>query len=256
MEIKETAPDAVKGKLEPVENGKFRFACHPGVPCFTECCRDLTLLLTPYDVLRLRKRLGLSSGEFLDRYTECGFDENRHLPMAYLGMSANERRTCPFVSPGGCLVYEDRPSACRMYPIARASRLLHGSVLENYFILRESHCRGFDEERSRTIEEWVEDQGLKDYLGYNDLWMAIITHPRIRNAPLPDKQRQMFFIASYDSDRFREMVFKTRFLSLFEIGEAQIEQLRANETALLELALNWMRFSFLGETALKPRTAG
>ena len=59
MEVRETAPDCIKGKIEPVENGGFRFACHPGVVCFTECCRDLKLLLTPYDVIRLKNRLGL-----------------------------------------------------------------------------------------------------------------------------------------------------------------------------------------------------
>ena len=62
--------------------------------------------------------------------------------MIYLQMNQNERKTCPFVSPKGCLVYEDRPSACRIYPVARASRQLraHNLVLENYFILHEDHA--------------------------------------------------------------------------------------------------------------------
>ena len=33
------------------------FACHPKVPCFNECCRELDLALSPYDVLRLRRAL-------------------------------------------------------------------------------------------------------------------------------------------------------------------------------------------------------
>ena len=32
----------------------FRFGCGPHVPCFTECCGKLELVLTPYDVLRLK----------------------------------------------------------------------------------------------------------------------------------------------------------------------------------------------------------
>ena len=256
MEIRETAPENIKGKIEPVENGGFRFACHPGVPCFTECCRDLNLQLTPYDVMRLKNRLGLSSDDFLDGYTDCGFDGNRPLPAVYLRMSPNVRKTCPFVSPQGCLVYEDRPSACRIYPIARASRLhrVHGSVLENYFVLHEDHCLGFKEDRDWKIEEWLKDQGLEDYRRQNDLWMAIVTHPGLRNAPLPQKQQQMFFIAAYNSDRFREMVFKSRFLDRFQIDEGEIEQIRISETALLDLAFKWIQFSFLGEPALKPRT--
>ncbi|HKJ01944.1 MAG TPA: hypothetical protein VJ997_05800, partial [Longimicrobiales bacterium] len=47
----------------------FNFACHPGVSCFNCCCHDVNVFLTPYDVMRLKNRLGIKSGEFLDRYT-------------------------------------------------------------------------------------------------------------------------------------------------------------------------------------------
>lgn len=258
MEIRETAPENIQKKLQPLSNGGFRFACHPGVPCFTECCRDLKLLLTPYDIIRLKNRLGLSSGEFLDRYADCAFDEGRDLPMLYLQMNADERRTCPFVSPKGCTVYEDRPSACRIYPIARASRLhrVHGTVLENYFVLHEDHCRGFEEEKFWTTEEWLSDQGLKAYYESNDLWMEIITHPRLRQTSLPAKQQQMFYLASFNSDKFKELIFGGRFLSLFDISEAEIEGIKSDEAALLRLAYKWMKFSLLGEPALKPKQHG
>jgi len=255
MDISETAPRGITGKIKPVEDGGFRFACHPGVPCFTECCRDLNLLLTPYDIMRLKNRLCLSSDEFLDRHTDCGFDENRPMPMVYLQMSQNERRKCPFVTPEGCSVYSDRPSACRIYPIARASRLhrVHGSVLENYFVLHEDHCLGFEQEQFWKMDEWLKDQGLDDYYEHNDLWMGILTHPRLRDRRLPEKQQQMFYLASYNLDRFREMVFNSRFLKLFQIEEDEIEKMRTSETALLKLAFAWMQCSFLGEGTLKPR---
>ncbi|MCE5335327.1 MAG: YkgJ family cysteine cluster protein, partial [Desulfobacteraceae bacterium] len=225
MQVQETAPEDIQEKIQPLENGGFRFACHPGVPCFTECCRQLNLMLTPYDIVRLKRGLGLASGEFLDRFTDCGFDENRHLPMVYLQMNTDERKTCPFVSPAGCTVYGDRPSACRIYPIARASRLhrVHGTILENYFVLREGHCKGFEEPQFWKIEEWLGDQGLKAYYELNDLWMQIITHPRLRNSPLSQQQQQMFYLASYDLDKFRHMILHSRFLDLFEIAEAQAD---------------------------------
>jgi hypothetical protein len=127
-------------------------------------------------------------------------------------------------------------------------------VLENYFVLHEDHCLGFEEERYWKIDEWLKDQGLEDYRLYNDLWMAIITHPKLRNATLPQKQQQMFFVAAYNSDRFRQMVFQSRFLDLFQVPQDEIEQIRINETALLDLAFKWLQFSFLGEAALNPRT--
>ncbi|MFZ2448445.1 MAG: YkgJ family cysteine cluster protein [Syntrophobacteraceae bacterium] len=255
MEIRETAPENIQEKLQPIGPEGFRFACHPGVPCFTECCRDLNLLLTPYDVLRLKNRLGLPAGEFLDRFADCRFEENRNLPKMYLQMSENERRTCPFVTPKGCSVYEDRPSACRIYPVARASRVhrVHGTVLENYFILREDHCGGFEEERRWTTGEWLHDQGLEAYYESNDLWMEILTHPALRNAALSPRQQQVFYMGSYNCDKFREMVFASRFLSAFDIPEDEAEKIRTDESALLKLAFKWIKFSLLGEPALKPR---
>ena len=54
-------------KLTP--ESRFKFRCHPGVPCFTECCGKTTIILTPYDILRLKNRLRIPSGEFLEKYT-------------------------------------------------------------------------------------------------------------------------------------------------------------------------------------------
>ncbi|MEM5786045.1 MAG: YkgJ family cysteine cluster protein [Syntrophobacteraceae bacterium] len=254
MEILESAPENIQQQLQPVGEEGFGFACHPGVPCFTECCRDLNLLLTPYDVLRLKNRLGLSSGEFLDRFAECRFEENRNLPKMYLQMNEDERKTCPFVSQNGCTVYEDRPSACRIYPIARASRMhrVHGTVLENYFVLRESHCRGFEEDRSWKVAEWLRDQGLKPYYESNDLWMEILTHPSLKNAALSPKQQQLFYIGSYNTDKFGEMVFGGKFLSVFGISDDEEERIRTEESELLKLAFRWIKFALLGEPVLKP----
>ena len=46
----------------------FKFACHPGVSCFNRCCGDVNIFLSPYDVLRMKKRLGMTSGDFLEQY--------------------------------------------------------------------------------------------------------------------------------------------------------------------------------------------
>jgi hypothetical protein len=254
-EIGKTAPETIQSKLKPLEGGGFTFACHPGVPCFTECCRDLNLLLTPYDILRLKNRLALKSGDFLDRHTELKFAESSSLPMMYLQMNANERKTCPFVSEQGCLVYEDRPSACRIYPLARASRMhrLHGTIRENYFVLHEDHCRGFEQNQSWTMAEWLQDQGLVPYYESNDLWMQIITHPVLRNGALAPKQVQMFYLASYDLDKFRDFVFGSRFLSMFAVPENRLEKIEGEDTGLLELAFDWMKFSFLREQSLRQK---
>ena len=67
--------------LPELEPGKtFCFACHPEVPCFNRCCAELTLPLTPYDVLRLRRHMNnMPSEAFLNDFTRFHY---RH-PVAY-----------------------------------------------------------------------------------------------------------------------------------------------------------------------------
>ena len=51
------------------DDTKIQFRCHKGISCFNACCKNADITLTPYDVLRLKKRLGLTSGEFLKQHT-------------------------------------------------------------------------------------------------------------------------------------------------------------------------------------------
>ncbi|MBW1642703.1 MAG: hypothetical protein JRJ76_07680, partial [Deltaproteobacteria bacterium] len=85
--------------MQPISDRKFRFACHKNLPCFTKCCANLNLVLTPYDVLRFKNRLNLSSEEFLENYTTSYVDEAYGVPVVKLKMNNDESRRCPFVSP-------------------------------------------------------------------------------------------------------------------------------------------------------------
>ena len=75
----------------------FGFDCGPHVSCFTECCGKLELRITPYDSLRLRKRLGLCSADFLDRYTITRWRTHHGLPEIMLRMDPDSGKRCPFV---------------------------------------------------------------------------------------------------------------------------------------------------------------
>jgi len=120
-------------------NDSFCFECGPHVPCFTECCGKLQLCLTPYDTLRLRKRLGMTADEFMDRHTDLRLRTLHGFPELMMKMSENESKRCPFVTDSGCSVYEDRPGACRIYPLGRASKKhpMTGLSQEFYFTVRE-----------------------------------------------------------------------------------------------------------------------
>ncbi len=48
----------------------FHFECHQRLDCFTRCCRNITIFLTPYDILRMKNVLKITSGDFLTSYTD------------------------------------------------------------------------------------------------------------------------------------------------------------------------------------------
>ncbi len=148
---------------EPVK--KFRFRCHSGLACFNKCCENVTIPLTPYDVFRLRLNLGITTSEFLRRYTSWHVGMATGLPVVVL---SGER--CPFVSSAGCRVYPDRPSACRLYPLVR----VRSESGEQYYLLREEFCLGFGEEKEWSVEEWIEDQEAEVYNDMNDIFAELI----------------------------------------------------------------------------------
>jgi Fe-S-cluster containining protein len=236
-----------RGCVRPVGEGRVRFSCHPGIACFTACCADLHLVLTPYDVLRMKKRLHVTAGEFIERYTEPHESEDHGLPLIRLKMREDGGRPCPFVSPKGCAIYEDRPGACRLYPFGRGASVgLSGQEEEFYFIVSESHCLGFQEEREWTVDEWIEDQAVRLYNEMNRPWMEVIANKNARVSGLTDEKVAMFHMASYNLDRFREFVFRTKFLKVFRLASDESEKVASDEVELMKLAMRWLGFALCG----------
>lgn len=242
--------------FEPLQGEFFRFGCGRGLSCFNRCCAGLRLILTPYDVLRMKRRLGMPSDRFLDEYTETFLEKGDRFPMVRLKMTEGPEQACPFVAREGCRIYEDRPGACRLYPLGRASSSPGGPhrARQNFFLVREDHCMGFQEKGEWTPEEWLSHEGLADYLEYNDRWLEIVT----AGGPLGERdilrKHQMFFMVSYNLDRFRSFVLESRFLQRFEVEPELAARLPKDDISLLELGFDWLKFGLFGEKTMKPRS--
>ena len=232
---------------------RFRFACHPGISCFNACCGDVNIVLTPYDVLRLRRRLGLGSQEFLATYTVLPFNKTQRLPVPLLKMRADEKKSCPFVGPEGCTVYEDRPWPCRAYPIGVASSSTSAHTGEEFFfVLEEPQCHGHAEGREWTVGEWLRDQGVDPFHEHGDVLKEITLHPKLTSGrPLEPKQIELYFMATYELDRFRRFIFESRFLHCYEVARDYADKLRDDDEELLRFGLAWLRFALFGEPTVK-----
>jgi len=231
----------------------FRFSCRPGVSCFTDCCADVNIVLTPYDIIRLRSRLGIDSHAFLERHTVSPFTKDQKFPAILLRMRDDDRKTCPFLgSPDrGCTVYEDRPWSCRMYPVGKASPSESLTDEEFYFVLREPHCRGFDEATEEwTVSSWIEDQGVAPYDEAAEGFKSIVLHRILREGvDMSPRRMEMFHQAFYDLDRFRAFVFESSFLDKFDVDATTLDRIRTDDRALLDFAVLWLRFGLFGDTS-------
>ena len=233
----------------------FRFECRPDMACFTKCCANLQLVLTPYDILRLKNRLGVSSGAFLERYTKASADPTTGLPVVRLKMEAGGAHHCPFLAPAGCSVYSDRPGACRLYPLGRVAATQHENRGPRYYFqVREPHCQGWQAKKEWTIPEWLSDQGMDKYNAMNESFLQIGTgRPLAHLRKLGTQHLQAYYTACYDLDEFRGFVLGSSFLERFEIAAELLPRIQTDDTALIQLAGKWLRFSLFGENTLTVR---
>jgi len=239
------------------EESEFCFKCHKDVPCFNACCADVNIFLTPYDVIRLKNRLGITSGEFLAKYTLSPFDENTKYPVILLKMEDNEKKSCPFVTDDGCSVYEDRPWPCRMYPLGLASPKDDPEVgnEEFFFVLNEDVCKGHLEDHKYTVREWIKDQGIEEYTAMGEFYKDITLHEFfLKGGQLEPKKMEMFFTACYNIDKFREFVFGSTFLQKFEVDQETQERIRTDDVEMLKFAFRWIRFAFFGEDTIRIKS--
>lgn len=239
----ETKEDVGGIKIE--ENEIFNFACKPELACFNTCCRFKRLPLWPYDVLRLRRALDLPSYAVLEKYAELEFDPKSGWPA--LRLKLDEEGKCPFVSEDGCRVYNHRPAACRVYPLARAVR--RGRLdepLEVVYLRQETeNCLGWDQDVSHTTESWTEDQELAEYDQATDRMTDLFFHPKRKGKmELTPQQTHAVIAALYNIDIFRRMITTPEVRRLFEPGD--IDAALESDESLLFLGKEFLMKTLFG----------
>jgi uncharacterized protein len=229
---------------------RFAFACHPAVPCFTECCRELDLALSPYDVLRLKRHLRLSAGQFLEQYVIVEWEMGLALPTCYLTMVDDGRASCVFITEHGCAVYSDRPGSCRAYPVGRGTaRGSDDTPVESLVLLREPHCQGFSENCQQTAQAFLHEQGLERYSRYNDALLPLVQHPSIQNGTFRPSRVQLdqYMLALYDLDQFRRQMTEGNISLRRPLTPAQLSALAGDDEELLLLGIRWLMQEWFGE---------
>ncbi len=260
---KATNPSNILPKKLTLES-KIKFRCHPGVSCFTACCGGIKIILTPYDILMLRKRLDIPAHELLQQYTVPVYLEGTDMPGVALKLTEEDNR-CPFVTPEGCTVYTDRPSACRYYPVGMADfhegqgamggGADHKDEEKFFFIVKEEHCKGFEEDKEWTVAEWRADQGVDVRDEMNKEWLRLVMRRKSfgHQASLSEQAKRMFFMTSTDLDHFRRFIFESSFLDTYMIDEEILEKIKNDDVELMLFSFQYLAASLFGAEGLPIR---
>lgn len=135
-EIAEMLSEQLQNKVEFVkEDDTFDFKCQRCGQC---CMNRGDIVLSPFDIYKAAKHLGITHEEFIDKYTNVTLGGGSKLPIVLL--KSDSRGWCPFLNFDikgggmfGCTINDVKPGACRNHPIGTATSFDNNDehVLEN-----------------------------------------------------------------------------------------------------------------------------
>jgi len=246
--------DSLPG-LRLEDNDTFSFRCHQEIACFNKCCRNLNLFLYPYDVIRLKKQLNITSDQFLDKYADVARRPSNFFPDVLLSMAENKEKTCPFLKESGCRVYADRPDTCRTFPVEQG--ILYNAANKKtqpvHFFRPPDFCLGQHENTRWTVKSWSQDQDAVVYNNMTALWAEVKrlfqADPWEGQGPYCAKAK-MAFMATYNVDRFRDFVINSSFLKRYKVKSATVKKIKQDDVELMKFGFEWVKFFVWGMRSL------
>jgi Fe-S-cluster containining protein len=141
------------------------------------CCHQKVITLSPYDVLRLARVAGITTREAIDRFT---IRRGSILKFADGG-------ACVALEGARCGVHRGRPLACRLYPLGIEHRQPAGD--EKFVMLEPAAGSLGVYSIAGTVSDFVEAQGVDEYLEANARYAALLAVFRERIAAMVDFDR-------------------------------------------------------------------
>jgi Fe-S-cluster containining protein len=247
--------DVIPSLLE--DDAKIRFKCYKGISCFNACCKQADITLTPYDIIRLKQHLGVDSAEVLKNHTVPFEMDNHGVPG--IKMRTTDEGACLFMKEGeGCSVYENRPTACRYYPVAMLAMKPSDEATDKqaYSLVKEPHCMGHAEDQELDIEGYRQDQGVIEYDTINRDFYQLILKKKSAGPAVgrpSETSLQLFFMACYDIDRFRKFVVSEGFKNAYALTQDFYDQIEKDDEFALNFSMAFLRQVLFGEKTINEQ---
>jgi Fe-S-cluster containining protein len=144
------------------------------------CCRDKVITLSPYDVVRIARAAGITTGEALARYTARRGSLLRFVPDG----------RCAALEGARCGLHRGRPLACRLYPLGLERAPADGGAYAERFVRLEAAPGSLGVYgEAGTVAEFLDGQEIGPYLAAVERYHALIADFRRRIDELVDFER-------------------------------------------------------------------
>ncbi|MBQ9142193.1 MAG: YkgJ family cysteine cluster protein [Lachnospiraceae bacterium] len=190
------------GKLYDI-NDMAKLGCQDCAGC-SACCRGMgsSIVLAPYDVFRIEKRLNKGFEELLAEHFELNVVDGVILPNLKL---AGQEEVCTFLNAEGrCRIHDSRPGICRLFPLGR--------YYENHdykYFLQVNECQKSNRTKVK-ISKWIDTPDYLRYRKYVLEWHYFLNDVE-ELLEQSDEERfhkqccmlvlQAFYIKKYDTSR-------------------------------------------------------
>ena len=74
------------------------------------------------------------------------------------------------------------------------------------------------------------------------------------NMQLTEQTKKMFFLVSYNLDKFREFVFESSFLNRYQVDKNVLKRIKEDEIELLKFGLKWLKWLLFKEGDFKLKS--
>ena len=143
----------------------FRFRC---TEC-GQCCKNREdILLSPFDLNRMARYLGIEMGQVIQDYCIWYAGQSSMLPVVTMRMQGPEKR-CPFLKGKKCGIHAAKPTVCALFPLGRISSENDDHV---HYMMQKVYC-GADNEK-HTVREWLAGYGLEDSEQWFLEWQKVL----------------------------------------------------------------------------------
>jgi len=235
--------DVLPAVLEP--DSDIKFSCHKGISCWNACCKHADITLTPYDIVRLKKATGKDSSAILKDHTVPFTMDADGMPG--IKLRTTDEGACLFMhEEDGCTIYENRPTACRYYPLGNLSMKKANQAHENqhFVLVKEDHCKGHEEDRTLNIQDYRTEQKVEEYDQHNIEYFQLILKKKSMGPGVgkpPEMSLQLYFMACFDQDRFRRFALSDSFKKNYQLEEELYSDIKNDDIALMYFGFRLLR---------------